>query len=507
MRCVSSSLLLLIVAAFLLVSLSVASFTSAFSIFAANEQPVRRFTEDVVNVDEGRAAVALPPAPANLLLDETLFNKLTAAVIPVINKMAADITIPSVGSKHFDIDSFKIQNFNLGPITFTFTSPSKVTVTLSEISFSIPSVGFKLKDKILFAHIHCKGHAHASVNIAASFSFDLTDTNGKIALNGGTSVKINYKTLNVGYKMDHTLCKIVSKLINFVLGGISDKIKHAIEKNLGPAIQKSLTGALAQAFARLPVSVTGSPKVSGGVLSVPINLAAFLHQQQQQQLALPPALSSSRQQQDPLLGDLTRDLAVELPASSANVLSEAVFAMGKLRFNHTERHVNTSILHPVIPAAYNICPNCPINIGVDARTVPRVAFTANNFSLTVANLSFDFKAFNQSTGQMIPLFTVSTNVGFSVGQFSITTTPNAQVVKFALGVQDINLVVTSSSVGKITDVATVNFIINLVKNTVVPTFNQAFPGIPVPTSGGFSLNDIFIQIGSGSFQAGFNVKI
>ena len=88
-----------------------------------------------------------------------------------------------------------------------------------------------------------------------------------------------------------------------------------------------------------------------------------------------------------------------------------------------------------------------------------------------------------------------------------TTDSTDEVIKFALGVQNINLVVTSSSVGKIDDVSTINFIINVIVNTVVPTFNKAFPGIPVPTTGGFALTDIFIQIGSGSFQAGFDVKV
>lgn len=443
-----------------------------------------------------------PPAPASLMIHDTLFDKITAAIVPIVNQIASNITIPGSSSDHVDIDPVHIVDFNLGPITFTFTSPNTVQVALTNLAFQIPDTGFKLKDKILFVHVSCSGKAYGQIAIGATFSFNLIDANGKIALDGATAVNIDYKTLNIGYKMDDFACKIVSKFINFVIGGITDKIKAAIEKDLGPGIQKALTTALNNAFTRLPVGVTGNPTVANGVLSVPIDLDSLIHAERQ-----PPALHTARFIRS--FGDNTRDIEIVVPQASANTVLQTVTSDGRFHFNHSTKKLTTAVFKSIIPEAYAMCPDCVLEIAVDInRIAPTLSFANNNMSLSATNVTMGFFAV-QSGDSLLPLFVLNLNAGFSIGQFSVSTNATYETIKFQLAVEKLQLSVMASNVGSITDITIINWLLNFVSVEVINIFNADFSGIPIPAGAatGFTLTDIIIAIAGGSVTAGFDVVI
>jgi hypothetical protein len=301
--------------------------------------------------------------------------------------------------------------------------------------------------------------------------------------------------------MDHEACKIISKFINFIIGGITNKIKDAIEKDLAPAVQKALTGALAGAFAKLPFDITGSPNVANQVLSLPIDLDSFIKSQQPKQQQRPPRMLSR-------VRDSTQDLSVVLPQTSANTVLATVAGTGKLVFNHTEHSITTKTLAILIPGAMAVCPNCPVNLAVSvpANSPPTVSFQNNNFSLSASGFSLTFSAINASRVAPDPLFTLGVTAGFSVANFSVSATV-PEVVHFDLGAQQIQLTVISSAVGPINDVNTIAWLVNLIAQTVIPSFNKAFPGVPIPSVDGFTLSDLQVSATGGEFSAGFDVSL
>jgi hypothetical protein len=467
-----------------------------------------------------------PPAPATLEVSSSFFQKVAAQIVPIINEYAKKIVIPGgQPDKHFKYDNIVLSQFDLGPIDFVFTAPDQVTVSLTSLSLAVPSTGFELMDKVLFIDLTCHGHfAVTSEKDSAQFSFKVIEQNGKLALDGSTDVVVNWGSFDFSVKMDHFLCKIGEDIINLFTGGVGNLIKKMVEKDIGPMLSKTLTKALQDAFDKLPVTVTANPQVSNGVLAISIDLDSLLKQQQQSRMIAvqqqPPRLlsraltsSSSRRNNNKeallkLAAFSSRDIAIILPAASANTLLNTLKSIGKLGpFNKTESKLSTKIFELILPAAYNACPNCDLNFGVQFITAPQVQFQKNNATLNIANLSLAIGAVNpNSTSVVNPLFTLGLLASLSIDNFTVSGT-TANTIHFDLGVQSLSFSQVSSNVGPV-PVSLLNLIASIVQTVLLPDFNKAFPGIVLPTNGTLVINEVEIDLtSSGLLKAGMDVTL
>jgi len=407
-------------------------------------------------------------ASATIMLHESLFSKITNAVLPAIIAEARLISIPGKKEKHFSYGDVTLKEFNIGGVTISFEAPNVVVVKLTDLSLATPSTDFDLFAKVLFVHVSCRGTfdvALSKTDVRIKFAFD--DNNGVLGITN-IDAEVDFGNLDIHHAFHDLLCKIGQDIVQLFVGNIDNVIRNAVAKDISPIMTKVLTKAFTSLAARMRLPIVSAPVATSDSISFDVDL---MHR-------TPPHASRRRaHRRSPpratLLRNSTfpaRDIEVLVPQTSVNVILASVHIDRVIRLNDT-----TDKLKHFLPAAYAACPNCPLEIEVNLQNAP-TAQLSGGAALSVSNALIGVNAINGS--QTVDLLDLLLNATALATNFSVSGDIDNDV-KFAIAVPTFAVGLQSSGVGPI-DTSLLTWLGNLViQDFIVPDFNRNFHGIPI----------------------------
>jgi hypothetical protein len=184
---------------------------------------------------------------------------------------------------------------------------------------------------------------------------------------------------------------------------------------------------------------------------------------------------------------------------------------GALQFSgHLPENTTTSVLKKVIPKAYALCPNCPIEFAASATEAPKATFSvASGAILDIQNamLNLTAQATVPSDSPISELMVLGFNASCGLN-FSNNPESSGDYIKPTITILQIHLVVESTNVGLLPNaaIAVLDPLVNaFLKDVAIPQFNKKFPGFPLPTVSGFSISDFLITTNDGYIGVGLDI--
>jgi hypothetical protein len=176
----------------------------------------------------------------------TGLNKILASLLPKIVSEVNGLTIPAMSGKasgvSYSVNAITLAGFAIGSSSITFSEDKGLVLALGGLSLQVPSTGFEIKKKVLFAKLHCSGHFHGSL-AQTGVTMDLNLT----AVEPAGSPKINptsswsWGNLDVSVKMDHTVCKIIKDIASWFVGNINHKIEDVIKQMVPKTVENLIS--------------------------------------------------------------------------------------------------------------------------------------------------------------------------------------------------------------------------------------------------------------------------
>ena len=164
-------------------------------------------------------------------------TKVLQGLLPQVVQKVNGITIPAMSGKasgiSYSVDAIKISGFAIGASKIEFVEGKGSAVTLGGLSLQLPSTGFKIKKKVLFAKISCSGHFSGSLGntqVVETVNVTAVEPAGTPKL--APSSSWNWAGLGVSVKMDHTICKIIKNIASWFIGNINHKIEDVIKSQV-----------------------------------------------------------------------------------------------------------------------------------------------------------------------------------------------------------------------------------------------------------------------------------
>ena len=176
----------------------------------------------------------------------------------------------------------------------------------------------------------------------------------------------------------------------------------------------------------------------------------------------------------------TRDVTLAISEDAANSAGSVYTTAGKLDFSgKLPDNTTTAKLKKLIPQAYALCPDCPINFRVYATEPPRATFrTANGATLQVQNAKLNLTAAAVAAGSPVSeLMVLAVNASCGLN-FTNNPASSGDYIKPSITIVQIHLIVDSSNVGVLASAAVAllgPLVDTFLKNVVIPEFNKMFP--------------------------------
>ena len=176
----------------------------------------------------------------------------------------------------------------------------------------------------------------------------------------------------------------------------------------------------------------------------------------------------------------TRDVTLAISEDAANSAGSVYTTAGKLDFSgKLPDNTTTAKLKKLIPKAYALCPDCPINFRVYATEPPRATFrTANGATLQVQNAKLNLTAAATPPGSPVSeLMVLAVNASCGLN-FTNNPASSGDYIKPSITIVQIHLIVDSSNVGVLASAAVAllgPLVDTFLKNVVIPEFNKVFP--------------------------------
>jgi hypothetical protein len=417
------------------------------------------------NLHKEVAALGLS-ADVTATIEESLFVKICNTVVPLINQYVQGLVIPGQSASHFSFGNVVIQEFHINSISITFASPSDVTVSLSEISFSIPQTHFDVFAKILFVHVSCSGNFWASMSgTSIHLSMAASESNGNVVF-GDAQSSVTWGSLNINHEFPNFFCKLGQDIIQLFIGSINNLIKNTVEKDIPAKIGPMVQSALDKAMAKLPLDFVSQPVVTSQSISLTVDLLGHVSG-----VSIKGPKHAARAR-----AIAPRDLELEIPQTALNNLLLYIQQQGGLNMNITDKSFNTSVIRAIFPAAFAQCPDCPFAIEVNAIDAPSVQMSNDSIALTVTDgiLGLNMAAPN---GTVIPFVDLWVNASLAVTDVGITSNNS---VYFQLNMRSFNLGIRHSSIGPF-DISLISSVATFaLDDIVIPDFNRKFKGVPLP---------------------------
>ena len=464
-------------------------------------------------------------ANASVSLRASIFQKIFTDLIPWIESEALSIDVPGQSAKHYSFDSFKISSFSIGSATIAFQAPNILKVGMNDISASVPHTHFSVFKKIFDEEMKAKGEVGPDFKISCSgdfwasisgtsvdFSLALaTDANGKLTVTSVTP-NINFGNVDINHDLHSFLCKVGQDIIQLFLGNINNIIKNTAEQEI-PKVMTSLIKSLVdKELPKLPLTFVSQPTVVEDTVAISLQLIA-----PSGDFDAPMHVASSPLPLSPGFGMLhtmpftDRDVAGSISDVSFNDIVALLAQDNKFDWNYTfpASESNTSILKPYIPAAYNMCPDCPfkVNYHVLPSSPPFGVFQDGTIEFSFTDVSLGVNA-RDTNGTVLPLFDLSMNLTFSLTNFSIANHNVTSNIKFLIGIETFGIGLERSFVGPF-DIASLSASIeSFLQFVVVPLFNAEFKGVPLTfMKNGFGLDQWLIEVKGNSIVLGANIVV
>lgn len=429
-------------------------------------------------------------ADVTLSVGESLFQKILALLVPEINKIVSEITIPGMQGKNFAFDAIHFTEFNIGSVAITFAAPDKLRISLNQISFAIPQTHFDLWVWII-VKASCAGNFWASMTgTSIAIEFDIANVGGKLQFSNPQS-SVAWGTLSINHQFKD-FCNFLEKVLQVFIGNIDTLIRNVVEKILPSKIGPLVETKLNTVFGNFKVDFVGQPVVTAAGITLTLDLIPQGQLQQLRfasgQLLLPAVVRRE-------VGIVDRDLVIVVPATSLDNLLQ--YNLPKLSANITLK-ANNSIIKPIFPAAFALCPDCPFAIELKFLQAPYVTFVNDTLGLGVQNLILGVNFENAAKG-IVPFVDVTLNVTINLQQLSIV---NGSTIYFQLQVLGFSLGQYASAIGPI-DVSLVTTVVDIVLGLVIPTFNKDFKGLVL----GDIITDGEIVVVNNKLKLGFDINI
>ena len=415
-------------------------------------------------------------ADVTATIEESLFQKILAVVVPIINEYVAKLVIPGGEGHNWSFNPIHFTEFNIGSLAITFAAPDKLAISLDEISFSIPQTHFDVWVWII-VKATCAGNFWASMTgTTIAIEFDAANVGGKLQFSNPQS-NVVWGNLSINHHLDG-FCNFLEKVLELFIGNLNNLIRNVIEKDLPAKIGPLVETKLNAVFEKIPLSFVGSPTITSSGITVTVDLIP------QGKRDVRPALPGGR------LGLPARDLSLDIPAQSLDNL--LVYKQPSLNFNITLK-VNNSIIKDIFPAAYASCPSCPLAVEVKFLAAPTVVLVNDTIGLNVQNMILGVN-FAAGAGKFIPFVDLTLNTTVNLQELGFV---NGSDIYFQLQILSFVIGQYSSAIGPI-DVSLLTTLVNIVLGIVVPTFNKDFKGIPLPaviTNGVLAVNRNQLKVG------------
>lgn len=425
---------------------------------------------------------------ATLNVHESLFVKVSKAVIPAITAAVKSVVVPGSSSSHFKYGDVRIGSFSLSDIEVAFASPSTVILGLQDLSMAIAPTDFEVMAKILFAHVHCSGQLHASIS-GASVQAKLAlarGADGKLIVAGVTPI-VNPGSVSVSPHMNHELCRLGEHIASAVVD-LKKKIREMVQDKVVPMISNTIKEKLSGAAATLPFPLASSPVATSDSMSMT--------------LALMPAVGTPAQ--TVRVADFPqRDIGFSISEASLDAILDAMQA-AHMFDNSGDLPFTTAKIQKLFPNAYNMCPDCTMAADVRTLKAPFASFQNGIETIGVAPLSAAISAV-ASNGTNVPLFTLNINASLQLENFTAAG-PTQDMLKFALNIPPLAIEITNSHIGILPGDVIASLLNQILHDAILPAFNAKFPGIPLVFKG-MSFTQPLVSASAGVLTFGLNVNI
>lgn len=446
-------------------------------------------------------------ASATIELHESLFRKIANAVLPAIIADAKRLQIPGKSAKHFRYSTIVLSEFGIDSVSIDFAAPSYVVVHLTGLSLQVPQTDFSVFTKILFIHLSCSGTFKVSVsNTDVTVTLALVDNAGVLGIQD-ISADVAFGSLNIDHDFPNFFCKVGQDIIQLFIGSIDNIIRNTVEKDISPIMTKALTAAFQAVADKMKLPLVSAPVATANSISFDVDL---LHRVPPQHGARATRQMARRAQlfaqhtRRRLLRNSTfpsRDIEVFVPQSSANVILADVQESGALSRVVTLNDT-TAMLRQLIPAAYNACPDCPLQIEVNVQSAPTAQFMGSA-GLSVTNTIVGINAVNGS--QTVDLVDLLVNASVLATNFSASGALD-NVVKFAIAVPTFGMSLYRSAIGPI-DTSLLQWLANtVIQDILVPDFNKKFNGLPIAPIANVTVSEIEVAF-PGAADVGLDITL
>ena len=207
----------------------------------------------------------------------------------------------------------------------------------------------------------------------------------------------------------------------------------------------------------------------------------------------------------------TRDVTLDISQDAINSASTVYFQAGKMHYSGPlPDNTTTGKLKKLVPKAYKLCPDCPIDFAVQATVAPTTLFS----STTGATLQVYNAMLNLTAAAAYPVGSPVHELmvlGFNAScglNFSNSPAASGDYIKPSITIVKIKLVVESSNVGILANAAIAllgPLVDTFLQDVAIPAFNKEFPGFPLPTVAGFAISDFVITTNNGYLGVGLDI--
>jgi hypothetical protein len=176
----------------------------------------------------------------------TGLDKILASLLPKIVSKVNGLTIPAMSGKasgvSYSVDAITLAGFAIGSSSITFSENKGLVLALGGLTLQVPSTGFKIKKKVLFAKLSCSGHFHgglANTGVRMNLNLTAVEPAGSPEINPTSSW--SWGNLDVSVKMDHTICRIIKDIASWFVGNINHKIEDVIKQIVPKTVQNLIS--------------------------------------------------------------------------------------------------------------------------------------------------------------------------------------------------------------------------------------------------------------------------
>jgi hypothetical protein len=450
---------------------------------------------DRLNLAAGEEAI-----DASVSVRNTLFNKIFADAVPILNLFGAKFPVPGVTEKHFKFDAFNLTHFHISSAMVDFSSPSTMTLTLNDVGLDIPSVDFEVMDTVIVP-IKCKGQFWGNISSTTiAMAIDLTvNSNGSLWVSSVTP-SVNFGSLQVNHTIDGTFCNDLQSIIRDFIGSLNKLIEKLVSKDLPSKLAGLIESEANKELPKLPIKFVSQPLVVNDTLGLDANIGPLLHSNG----------VSYRTPQNYIRDTVftNRDLSLSMGHNSVDKLLAMEFAKNHVASNHTlPATVNTSLLRSLFPIIYRRCPDCPLSLDIVPTMAP-VASMINGFlNLNLSNLVVGINAVNVSDNTYNDrIFDLGFNLTLQVYDMYIDNLN--EHLYFHINVPQFAFDVYHSSIGPINVSELEKPLAYIIESVLVPIFNMNFKGVKIPlVKDGVGLQDVEFEFGADTLTIGANLKL